>query len=81
MNDASISAASVPTSYEKWRYCIEVRCRIKLTPKYIGNRLSELQNDRNPRTREFVRCYGSNQLEWTITWFQRALVESPCKSE
>ena len=62
----------IPTSYEQWRQCIEVRCRIPLTSGYIGKRLSELQDDNHVLTKEFVRFYGSDQLQWTTTWFRRA---------
>ncbi len=68
--------ASIPASYEQWRYCIEVRCRIKLTRNYITKRLSELQNDRHAQAREFVKFYGPDQHQRIITWFRRALDES-----
>ncbi len=32
----------IPHSYEQWRNCIEVRCKIRLTPTYIRERVTEL---------------------------------------
>jgi len=62
----------IPTSYEQWRHCIEVRGRVRLTPSYISQRLSELQNKEHPKTTEFSRLYGPDHLRLTISWFRRA---------
>ncbi len=67
--------AAFPTSYEQWRHCIEVRCRIRLTPGYVGERLAELQDDKHVKTREFARIYGADHLQRTIAWFSRAADE------
>lgn len=61
-----------PLSYGQWRHCIELRCKIRLTPMYIDERLAELQDNMDARTREFSRLYGADQLQRTITWFRRA---------
>ena len=65
----------IPLSYEQWRTCIEVRCKIRLTPAFIRERLAELQDDKHAKTREFARLYGGDHLERTITWFRRAADE------
>lgn len=65
----------IPTSYEQWRHCIEVRCKIPLTPKYIDERLTELQDKKHLKTKEFARRYGTEHLNRTITWFRRAVDE------
>ena len=65
----------IPRSYEQWRHCIEVRCKIPLTPAYVHERLTELQDDKHARTREFARLYGADHLERTIAWFRRAANE------
>ncbi len=62
----------IPLSYEQWRHCIEVRCKIQLTSTYIRERLTELQDDKQARTREFARLYGADHLQRTIAWFRRA---------
>ena len=68
--------ASIPASYEQWRHFTEVSCQITLTPNYINNRWSALQNNSDAQTREFVTCYGSDQHQRIIAWFRRALDES-----
>ena len=65
----------IPRSYEQWRDCIEVRCKIRLTPTYIRERLAELQDGKHKKTREFERLYGADHLEQTIAWFCRAAKE------
>ena len=66
-----------PTSYEQWRHCIEVLGKIQLTPTYIRQRLTELQDDKHAKTREFARLYGTEHLQRTIGWFRRAADELP----
>lgn len=65
----------IPRSYEQWRNCIEVRCKIRLTPTFIHERLAELQDDKHAKTRDFARLYGIDHLEQTIAWFRRAADE------
>lgn len=69
----------IPTSYEQWRECIEVRCKIQLTPAFINERLSELRRGGDPKTKAFAQLYGADHLERTIAWFQRAKDDSPGK--
>ncbi|MFO0690085.1 MAG: hypothetical protein U0900_15415 [Myxococcota bacterium] len=66
----------IPTSYENWRECIEVRCKIPLTSTYISARLTELEDDSHPKTREFERLYGTAHLQQVISWFRRAAGEA-----
>lgn len=65
----------IPATYEQWRQCIEVRCSIPLTATYITERLSELRDDKHPKTKKFQDLYGAQQLQDTIAWFQRAATE------
>ena len=71
---------SIPNSYEQWRHCIEVKCRIKLTPTYVSNRLEELRDRKHVKTKEFERIYGADHLKRTIAWFERAANELPAES-
>ncbi len=65
----------IPTTYVQWRQCIEVRCNIPLTPDYISGRLTELQDGKHPKTKQFRKLYGAEHLEHIIGWFQRAAEE------
>ncbi len=65
----------IPESYEQWRHCIEVRCRIQLTPTFVEARLKELQDATNPRTKEFKKMYGADHLQRTVSWYRQAAGE------
>ena len=65
----------IPASYEQWRECIEVRCKIQLTAAFINERLKELQDGGNSRTQTFAKLYGAEHLQNTITWFRQAQEE------
>ena len=62
----------IPSSYQEWQHCIKVKCGIGLTQKFIEERLSELQNDKNPKTVEFVNLYGIDYKNQIISWFEKA---------
>lgn len=64
-----------PTTYEQWRHCLEVRGRVRLTPGFVSDRLSEMQDPSSAKTREFARLYGNEHLERVIAWFRRATKE------
>ncbi|MEM7306254.1 MAG: hypothetical protein AAF682_06275 [Planctomycetota bacterium] len=66
----------IPTSYEQWRECIEVHCKIALTSPYISDRLTELENGEHPKTKSFESLYGADHLQRTIAWFRRAASEA-----
>jgi len=66
----------IPQDYEAWRDCITIRCGLTLTDKYIEQRLTELRQSDHPRTSEFAKLYGSQQLATTIRWFERAASEA-----
>lgn len=61
----------IPQTYEEWRSFIINRCSIELSPKYVHERLVELQNTENAKTKAFVSRYGKAHLEKTISWFSR----------
>ena len=71
VNDKNI----IPATYEQWRNCIEVHCNILLIQPYIGKRLTELQDGKHAKTREFARRYGTDHLQRIIAWFRRAADE------
>ncbi|MEO0480496.1 MAG: hypothetical protein AAF196_13520 [Planctomycetota bacterium] len=66
----------IPSSYEGWRECIEVRCKTPLTPDYVQERLKELENQEHPKTQEFEKLYGTPYREQVTAWFRRAAEEA-----
>ena len=65
----------IPESYEEWRECIEVRCKIRLTQAFVAERLAELQDRGHAKTRTFEELYGADHLARTVSWFSRAAQE------
>lgn len=66
----------IPRSYQQWRECITVHCRISLSKTYIASRLVELRNSSHPKTHEFLEKYGQAYLSQVIQWFETAQKES-----
>lgn len=64
--------AIIPHDYETWHHCITVDCGLELTPDYIQERISSLQNKKDFRTQQFVRLYGRQHRLNVLAWFQRA---------
>jgi hypothetical protein len=63
----------IPQTYSAWRHCIEIDWGIPLTEAFIRERIAALQDLRDFRTEQFVRCYGQAHLERVRAWFAQAL--------
>ena len=64
--------AIIPHDYETWHHCITVDCGLELTPDYVKERITSLQNKKDFRTQQFVRLYGQQHRLNVLSWFQRA---------
>ncbi len=69
------AAEMFPSNYTSWRYCIEVKCRITLTPEFLHKRISVLSDPKNEEAKRFAKLYGTSYLKQILTWFQRAAAE------
>jgi hypothetical protein len=47
-----------PSNYESWRYCIEVKCGLALTPDYIKKRITILGDPHCEESQRFISFYG-----------------------
>jgi len=45
-------------TYEDWKRCITVLCRLAPTPDYIEQRLSDLKNPNDYATKKFKNTWG-----------------------
>ena len=59
-------------SYDEWKHCITVKCKIPLTANYIAKRIAALSDQRDPMTARFVALYGDPYRLLTIRWFEQA---------
>ena len=66
---------SIPSDYASWRYCIEVKCNLALTPDFIKARIAVFGDPQNEESQRFAKMYGDPWREQVLTWFQRAASE------
>lgn len=65
----------VPTTYEEWKHCITVKCRVPLTPAYVEERIAALTSEQDYKTQMFIERWGAAQHEQTLAWFRQAADE------
>lgn len=64
----------IPKNFQEWRYCIEKKCKIELSPKFIDDRLAVYSNESNTETVKFKKLYGEDHLQNIINWLETAKV-------
>lgn len=74
-NAEHYAAELFPTDYASWRYCIEVKCGLPLTPDYIQARIAVLADPSLEESRRFAGLYGEPYREQVLAWFRRAADE------
>jgi len=62
----------IPDSYQAWRHCIEVECRLNLSADYIRERIAALENPRDFHTQQFVSLWGEAHRQQVLIWFRQA---------
>lgn len=64
-----------PETYEQWRHCITVECRIPLTLDFVTERLAVWRNSQREETIRFRELYGDEYLACVIGWLEQAKYE------
>lgn len=70
-----MSESIVPQTYDQWKHCIEVACRLELRVDYIQSRLRALDDPADHHTQQFVRRWGQPHLAKVRLWFEQAAAE------
>lgn len=70
------AAELFPGDYTSWRYCIEVKCGLALTPQFLQARIAALGDPRHEESQRFAKLYGEQYREQVLAWFQRAATEA-----
>lgn len=70
------AAELIPSDYPSWRYCIEVKCRLALTPEFLQARIAALSDANDEETRRFARLYGDAHLNRVLAWLRQAADEA-----
>lgn len=65
-------SSPIPQTYEQWRHCITVECRIPLTPAYVARCLAAWRDPESEETMRFRRLYGDAHWQAVLGWFERA---------
>lgn len=63
----------LPQTYEEWKHCIEVKCRIPLTQTFVHKRIEELNDNDNKQTMEFTQLYGEAYKNKILEWFNKSI--------
>ena len=76
-DDTECYAAELfPGDYASWRYCIEVKCGLALTPDFLRARIAVLGDPRHLEAQRFASLYGEPYRKQVLAWFQRAAAEA-----
>ena len=65
----------VPQTYDDWKHCITVLCKIPLTPRYVRERIAALNYKSDLHTRRFIERWGQAHHQRTLAWFEQAATE------
>ncbi len=65
-----------PSSYASWRYFIEIKCGLALTPKFIQALIAVFCDPHNEESRRSASLYGEPWREQVLSWFQRVAAEA-----
>jgi hypothetical protein len=69
------AAEIFPSDYTSWRYCIETKCGLALSPEFLSNRIGVLGDPHREETQRFVKLYGEPYHQQVLAWFQQAAAE------
>lgn len=67
----------IPTTYEEWHRYITVEGGIELTPEFISQRISSLQDGKDQSSQQFAKLYGQQYLQQVLAWFVQAQKQIP----
>ena len=59
-------------TYDDWKHCITVLCRIPLTLTNVEQRLAALRDPADNGTQKFIATWGEAHLAHVTGWFERA---------
>ena len=65
----------IPQTFDQWKHCITVDCKVKLTKDFALQRLTVYENINNVETKKFESLYGKEYLQSIINWFKKIVNE------
>ena len=72
-----------PSGYASWRFCIEFKCGLALTPEFVKARIAVLGDPRHEESQRFRKLYGKTYHDQVLAWFRtrrrRGLIQRVCR--
>lgn len=65
----------VPRNYEEWKHSIAVECGMPLTPEYVQQRITALNDMGDYHTQKYIETWGEQLHKRTLEWFETAASE------
>ena len=59
----------IAKTYEEWKKCIEIDCKIELTRAFVEKRLAIYRDIESEETKKFISLYGQPHYVNIISWF------------
>ena len=63
----------IPSTYDEWRHCIEVKCQISLSENFCKERIKDLTEGKSRYATTFREQYGDHYTNEVVSWYQKAL--------
>lgn len=61
----------IPQTFDQWKHCITIDCKINLTHEFAQQRLTVYQDKQNTETKKFISLYGEQHLNNIIQWLRQ----------
>ena len=59
----------IAKTYEEWKQCIVIDCKIELTRAFVEKRLAIFRDIESEETKKFISLYGQPHYVNIISWF------------
>ena len=59
----------IAKTYEEWKQCIVIDCKIELTRAFVEKRLAIYRDIESEETKKFISLYGQPHYVNIISWF------------
>ena len=64
----------IAKTYEEWKQCIVIDCKIELTRAFVEKRLAIYRDIESEETKKFISLYGQPHYVNIISWFSNYIL-------
>ena len=64
----------IPKTYDEWKKCIVIDCKIELTREFAEKRLAKYRDIESEETKKFISLYGQPHYVNIINWFSNYII-------